>query len=1141
MPWKRLLCLSCFLSLPVLFAQENRASISGLVKDSSGGAIPGATVIVTSVERKTTTEAVTTDTGRFAVNFLNPGPYFLTIERSGFKKYIQENISLDTGEKLGLDVIMEVGQLSDSVTVSERVGLLETESSSRGQVITSKELHEIPNQGRNVFQMVWAAMGVTRTTNSWGGMSPQGVANATNFMLNGGRPGENEVLLDGVSDVHGGRQVKNVPNLETVEEFKVIASPYDAQYGRTGGGVITFTTKGGTNNLHGVAWEFVANRIFNANSFALNAARQPRPQSNTNVFGFEFDGPVYLPKVYDGRNKLFFMFSYEGWRGRGTDTPRYTIPSNAQRAGDFSSLLASSGQMITIYDPMTTAPDGKGGYVRTPFSENRLPASRINPISAKVISYYPQPTWAGEGPGQVNNYTKATPNIWGINQEVARMDYQLNAANRLFFRYSNTPFKEVRAIVWGTNEAEPSGNAPLTRNGVNWSLDWTSTFTPTAVFNLRFGLTRWEDHYSNYFGKGFNPTQLGFPQSLVSQFKELQFPYFTFGNNYSPIGSSRPANWEKDYAYSLQPNLNLVRGSHVIKVGTEFKRFEKPRIPWGMIDGVYNFSTAYTQADPLRASATSGNDIASFLLGYPAGGAVDDNMHPFYKNYYYAAYVQDDWKVTSRLALNLGFRWDYEAPLSERYNRMVRGFDFDMPSPIASKVQGLTLKGGLLYAGTSGEARQAFNRDYRDIQPRVGFAFKINDKTVMRGGYGVFFLGQYEEGAGTGFSQQTPLISSLDGGLTPAVTISNPFPSGLLKPIGNTQGAATNLGLGIPAQYLDRPLPYSQQWSIGFQRELPDGWMVDTSYSGNYTNRLPVGASASYIPTSELSKPPSYYTTKVPNPMAGLLPNNAAKNGETIPRQDLLLPYPQYTGISLSSVPMGKQRYHSWQNRVTKRFAHGYTLQATYVISKTIEAVSLLNAQDFNVRDIGAASLERRLLQYDVPQKLAVLGTYEIPVGKGKSVGTNMNRFWDAFVGGWQLNGNLTLQSGFPAAFPNAAPLEARSADLSGSGQQSWTRWFDTSLFPKVAGPAPYTLQTFPTRFPDVRLHALRNFDASLFKDFRIREGMKLNFRLEWYNVTNTPWFSNVNTTVTSPTFGYVTLSQANSAKRANLGLRLVW
>ncbi|MCX6625638.1 MAG: hypothetical protein NTY38_32165, partial [Acidobacteria bacterium] len=622
-------------------------------------------------------------------------------------------------------------------------------------------------------------------------------------------------------------------------------------------------------------------------------------------------------------------------------------------------------------------------------------------------------------------------------------------------------------------------------------------------------------------GAGFDQTQLGLPKSLVSQLRQMQFPLFTFGNNYSPIGTQRPGNWEKDYAYSLQPNFNVVHGSHVIKLGSEIKRFEKNRIPWGMIAGAYGFNTGYTQANPSRADAVSGNDIASFLLGYPAGGYVDDNMQPAEKSYYYAAYIHDDWKVNSRLTLNLGFRWDYEAPLTERFNRMVRGFDLNMTSPIASQVQGLALKGGLLYAGTSGEARQAFNRDYKHPQPRAGFAYKLNNKTVMRGGFGVFFLGQYEEGPSTGYSRQTPLVPSIDGGLTPNVTLNNPFPNGLLTPIGNSQGAATNLGLGIGAQYLDRTLPYSQQWSFGFQRELPGGWALDTSYVGNFTRRLPISANVSYLPTSQLFQASTFYTTLVPNPMAGLLPNNAAKNGATITRGDLLLPYPQYTGVSLSSIPIGKQWYHGWQTRISRRFAQGYTLQGTYAFSKTLEAVSLLNDQDFNINAVSSAKLERRLLQYEAAQKVAILGTYELPIGRGRHFGKNVHPLLNAIAGGWQLNGNLTLQTGFPVAFPNAAAVAARSANLP-SGQRTYEKWFDTSLWKDpatgkvVATQAPYTLRTFPTRFPDVRTQGLRNLDASLFKDFPIRERMKLNFRLEWYNISNTPWFTAVDTTVTS-------------------------
>jgi hypothetical protein len=522
-------------------------------------------------------------------------------------------------------------------------------------------------------------------------------------------------------------------------------------------------------------------------------------------------------------------------------------------------------------------------------------------------------------------------------------------------------------------------------------------------------------------------------------------------------------------------------------------------------------------------------------------------VYPAYRSYYYSGFIQDDWKVSSRLTLNLGFRWDYEAPMAERYNRMVRGFDFNMASPIAGQVQGLSLKGGLLYAGTSGEARQAFNRDYKHPQPRGGFAYKVNDKTVLRGGYGLFFLGQYEMGPATGYSQQTPLVSSVDGGLTPAVTLSNPFPNGLLKPIGNSLGPATNLGLAINAQYVQRPLPYSQQWSFGFERELPGHWTLDTSYSGNFTNRLPVSGNADALPASQLFQASSFYTTQVPNPMAGLLPNNAALNGATIARQQLLLPYPQYTGINLTSIPIGKQWYHGWQSRVAKRFSSGFTLQGTYAISKAIEAVSLLNPQDFALTDINRSVLERRLLQYDTPQKLTLLGTYEFPLGRGRRFGTGMHPVLNAVTGGWQVNGNLTLQRGFIAPFPNAAPVTARSAELP-TDQRSLYHWFDTSLWREpttgqvVPTQAPFTLRTFPTEFPDVRTQGLRNVDISLFKNFQIYERVRLNFRAECYNISNTPWFTNLNTTsVTDPTFGSLALSSANGPRRITMGLRLLW
>jgi len=698
--------------------------------------------------------------------------------------------------------------------------------------------------------------------------------------------------------------------------------------------------------------------------------------------------------------------------------------------------------------------------------------------------------------------------------------------------------------------AEPSANAPLTRNGVNWSLDWTSTLTPSVVFNLRFGLTRWEDFAGNKFGKGYDPVQLGFPAGLVSQFRYLQFPDFQFGgtSSYGEIGSSRPGTLGKDYAYSLQPNINLVRGAHVLKIGAEFRRFENLSVSLGLISGQYTFTRAFTQSNPLQADALSGNEFASFLLGYPNSGTVDNNIDPFYRGYYYAAFVQDDWKVTPRLTLNLGFRYDYEAPLAERYNRMVRGFNFNQPSPIANRVEGLTLTGGLMYASGSGESRQAFNRDYLHPQPRVGFAYRLGHNWVIRGGYGLLFLGQYERGPATGFSQPSPLTSSTDGGLTPRLTLSNPYPEPLLQAIGNSRGAATNLGLAISAQYLDRPLPYAQEMSLGFQRQFRGGWVLESSYAANFTHRLPVNTQVDNLPVSQLGQANSYYTTRVPNPMAGLLPDNPAKNGTTIPRQDLLLPFPQYTGITLTSLPIGRQSYHGLQTTLSRRFTNGLSFQAAYTISKTLEAVSLLNPQDFNPADPLSTPLEQRLTQYDTPQKFAVLATYELPFGHGKTFGKSMHPILNGLVGGWQMNGNLTVQSGFPVDFPNAAPVSAHSVKL-GKDQRNMYQWFDTSLWKDsngkfVPAQAPFTLRNFPTRFPDVRFSDLKNLNLSVFKDFPIREKVRLNVRLEGYNVTNTPWFSTTaaaNLNVTSPTFGQLSLSSNNASRAYGLYGRLTW
>jgi hypothetical protein len=801
-------------------AQEVRASITGIVTDSTGAAVAGATVIVTSATSNVALETRTNVGGNYTTPFLNPGSYRLTVQFAGFKQYVRENIVLQTQDRARVDVSLTIGEVSESVTVSESVSMLETETASRSQVIANKLIEEVPTQGRNPFQLAWAAAGVIKT-GDWRFLRSFDSGGTSNFSVNGGLNKENEILVDGISNVRGERSVVHVPTMETVQEFKVLTNTYDAQYGRTGGGTVSIVTKGGGNQFHGTLFEYFQAEELNANQTELNRGGVKKPPMTLNVYGFQASGPVFIPKVVDGRNRLFWTLSYEAMRQRSADPGTATLPIDSWRNGNFSTLLNAQGAPITIYDPLTTAANG----TRTPFAGNVIPQNRINPLATNVLGYYPLPNSAGTGPAQVNNYIYPSRWIADMDQWSGRMDYSINDRNRVFFRYAQNPFSEIRSLVWnGSNPAEPSGNAPLLRNGRNWAMDWTSTLSPTTTFNLRGGLSRWETSSGNIYGFGFNPTQLGFSQDLVNQFSALQFPRFNF-TTYQAIGSDRVFSDSPDDTYSLQPNFNMVVRNHFFKFGGDFRRYNANTNSPGAAAGNYSFTRQWTQARALQADAASGNDLASFLLGYPASGFADLNMNPAYQNHYYALFFNDDWKITPRLTLNLGVRWDYETPIVERYDRQFRGFNFDTVSPIDAQAIGLNLRGAVEFAGLGGNSRYAFNPDKNNFQPRIGVAYRIFNKTVLRGGYGLYYLGQAEKGSALGFSQRTNLVSSLDGNLTPAISITNPFanqPNGrLLQPVGSSQGAASFLGQAIQVNYLDRPLPFSHQYSFDIQQELP--------------------------------------------------------------------------------------------------------------------------------------------------------------------------------------------------------------------------------------------------------------------------------------------------------------------------------
>ena len=1112
-----------------LSAQEFRASINGEVTDPSGAPIAGANVVVTNLERRTPVEAVTNSAGLFFVQFLIPGNYSVKVEKTGFKTYVQENISLVASDKVSLPIKLDIGALAESVTVHGEPPLLQTETASRVSTIENRVLENVPTNGRNLFSLEYTLPGVVKTSTYWGSMELYAFGNINGVTISGGRQGENETLIDGVTNTRTDRGVVLAPSLNATQEFSVRTNIYDAQFGRVGGGVTSIVVKSGTNALHGEMFEFLKNNKLNANDWAANAAGEPSSRFQNNTFGFEVAGPVYIPKLFDGRNRLFFMVSLEALRERAQSLIAVTLPTAQQLTGDFSGLVNAAGQPVTIYDPLKLTKNAAGAFVREPFLGNKIPANRINPVAAKVASFYPLANHAPTGLDNANNFVNSNSSRNSYDAWLGKTDFRASDRSNIAFRYGQTPWENRAKIVWGTNAAEPSGEAPSTRVSKNWGADWTYTLSPTLLFNLRGGLARYEGFSGNDFARGFDPRQLGFPSSLVGQFTTLQFPAFRFdASQYSAIGATQVTGYEARDTYSIQPNMSWIRGRHSLKFGAEGRLYNYNQIQPAAASGSYTFGTNWTQADPLRADNQSGNSFASFLLGLPNGGSVSRNIDPSYQNKYYAVFVQDDWKVTPRLTLNLGLRWDYETPLTERHNRMVRGFGFSQPSSIANRVPGLNLTGGLIYAGTSGESRYAFNPDKNNFQPRIGVAWEFRQNWVMRAGYGISYLGQSAFGPATGFSQPTNLIASTDAGLTPAVDLSNPFPSslfpnGLLQPIGSSLGLGTNLGLGVTAQYLNRRLASSQQYSFGLQHQFRGEWLVDVSYVGNRTSNLPVSLPMNFIPRDKLlalpvADRPAFFTGQVPNPFAGLLPNSAI-NGATVPRQQLLYAFPEFSQVTITDVSIGRQRYDALEAKATHRFRGGYSAQVAYTYAKTIEAVSVLNQQDIDLTDLTNTRLERRLGQWDVPHHFAAVISGELPFGRRKRYGSNWHPIVNGFLGNWNVNMQYVHQLGFPFDFPNAAPLSAGSARLDPDGRDalaktkgrsqfdpSYDKWFNTALFPTKAQ-APFTLRDFPTRFPDVRSPLLTVSEISLYKEFPIKERLKLQFRVDLQNAFNYPFF----------------------------------
>jgi len=601
-----------------------------------------------------------------------------------------------------------------------------------------------------------------------------------------------------------------------------------------------------------------------------------------------------------------------------------------------------------------------------------------------------------------------------------------------------------------------------------------------------------------------------------------------------------------------------VVGRHFLRFGAEGRRYNRANYGGGYPSGAWTFNKNWTQANALRADAVSGNGLATMLMGIPSRAYVQKNIDPYYTHHYYAGFVQDDWRASSRLTVSVGLRWDAETGNYERYNRMVNGLDWNAASPIAGRVTGLTLKGAVLFADVGGQPRSLIDADKNNWQPRLGLAYQVRDKWVLRGGYGLYYLGEDAIGSSNGFSRQTDAVVSTDNLVPyPGMKTANPFvalPGGkLLDPIGTSLGASSFLGETISGFMRTRGMAYSHQYSFDIQRELPGSVLLEVGYTGNTARRLPITFNLNYMPLNEYARRTSsggidtaYYTARVPNPMAGLIPNNASLNGATVTRPVLWYAYPQYSGVTISSVPLGRAQFHGMNVKFTKRMSHGLSFLSSFSIGKNLRQTRILNPPDFG----GLNNWESTMLikesdqNSDIPQKFVIAGIFELPFGKGRPIGGGVPGFVNQIIGGWQLNWDVTYQGGNVSEYPNALQNAPGSAKLDNPTRK---QWFNTALWKKpdgtpIALPEPYTLRNFPYLFSDVRRPGYQNWDASLAKYFPIKETLRLQFRFEMVNMMNHPFMQNLaSVDVTNPLFGQLSPNQANLPRFIKLAMNLNW
>jgi hypothetical protein len=1206
-------------------AQEFRATITGVVTDSAKAVIPAASVTVHNLD---TNEVVTTKSsgvGVYSVSYLHPAQrYEVSVEAPGFKKTTHPAVVLSISQTITIDFSLQVGAATQEVTVSasESQVALDSEKGDRGFVVDNKTITELPIDGRNPLALLDEVAGVTNENGPGFQGPPTDMYNASFYTINGGAAQNTEYTIDGMPDNSipwWSSGPSAIPSVDAIQEFKVITNPYDAQFGRTSGGVVSMELKSGTNSLHGSAYEFAKRGYMDANTWANNYYGLNRPGHTEDQYGAEIAGPVYLPRIYHGQNKTFFMFNAELLRQKLPYFATFDVANPAWITGDFSNFTDSSGNLFPVYDPATaTTANPARNVFQTAAGYNHVPAGRLNPIAVNILNMIAKatPITANAVPGELpweSIWVDTLPKTQTMDNYISKVDQVIGGKDRLSFSYIH----DVNLVQFLDTPAGPWENGEhFQENHQNAGIDWVHTQRANLLFDVHTSYQRYwrSDGYPSTWG--YDATQLGFPSSTINQLPlKTGFPQITWtmqepgvasGAGYGQwMGLSRDRYFIPDDTFSLAPTVTWNKGKHNLRAGADLRSTHTSAdTNWTNIlqmdsngeasSELWN-SNGFDDQTPLPngkpTGIYSGNAYLDFLLGQPDSVSVTNQLNPTYTWHYIAPWVQDDWKVTSRLTLNLGFRYDLNGPPTARHDWLSTGFDLNATNPVNSMVNHAAfpgipavIEGGYTFPATSGTSLP-WARDYTKVQPRLGFAYSIHHDTVLRGGAGRLVMSPMgDQPSQVGYQQYPVFLNTVDGGRTyindssANGTLTNPFPTGVPAIPGASQGLMTNVGLGVGFSNPHYKLPYVYQYSLGLQQAIPGDGKLEISYVGSRseaqdytfsalnTNETLFKSCNALLGTASNPNPRTACENQVPNPFYNI-PGVQGGLG-AYPTQSVLQlasPYPEFGGISEAQMNWGLGWYNSMQTTYEQRTGWEQ-LNGSWTWSKTTQSGGFVD-QNYLVPNRSIAGTDRT-------NRVTLTGVLNVPVGRGKKYFGNMSRLLDIPLGGWELGQAMFWESGEP--FPlasgfnpvgniKAPKINAPGIINLGVNQCVWLWQAATSTTPGFyslftgngASPSgcpagqgwfqqvPYGPNLVQSYTDLIRLPGANQLDLNLAKMFKFTEHLSMQTRLETTNVLNHPnWYWGYANYPTGANFGYVNkaaVGQTNNPRYVQLAVKLLW